>query len=160
MNLELTMKMTGLFVDRKEVARAIAKSKKRPLVRWGALTRIIARQSIRKRKKSAAAGKPPSSHSPEPNLRTIYFAWDMDTETVPVGPVLLDGRTDPPLPEVIQKGGPVASRRKVRGRYITKKVRRYVKPHPFMGPALEESARKAPNLFEDSIVSPEHATSV
>jgi len=147
---KLTAGLKGKFVDRKAIQRAIAKSKKRPLVRWGALTRKIARQSIRKRKKSASPGKPPSSHSSEPNLRTIFFAWDFETETVPVGPIVTGSRITPKLPGVIQEGGVTRTRIGLR-RGKSRVVETKVKPHPFMGPAMEKSQATAPDLFKDSI---------
>lgn len=148
-SLQLTMKVVDLFVDRPAVRQAVEKARKKNLIRWGALTRKIARNSLRRRKKSAQPGNPPHTHSPAPNLKTIYYAFDTQTKTVVVGPVLLGSNAGSPLPEKIQKGGVVIQRVGTRRKPKLRRTR--MRAFPFMGPAMEKSADTAPDLFRDSI---------
>ncbi|HOM77081.1 MAG TPA: hypothetical protein PLE88_11240, partial [Anaerohalosphaeraceae bacterium] len=57
------MKITHLFFDSPKVIRAVDKSTRKVLSRFGAFVRRTAKQSIRKRKKSSTPGTPPSSHT-------------------------------------------------------------------------------------------------
>jgi hypothetical protein len=68
------------------VDRAIA----RQLSRFGAFVRQRSRSSIRKRKKVSDAGKPPTDRTGP--LKLIYFAYDRDSETVTIGPILFPAK--------------------------------------------------------------------
>jgi len=53
----------GMFFDRKAVTSAVDRTERRVLSRFGAFVRRGAKSSIRKRKRAAEAGMPPSSHT-------------------------------------------------------------------------------------------------
>lgn len=75
------------FFDRVEVIKLLDRKKHKALRLNGGRIRKIARRSIRKRKRSAEPGSPPSSHSGRLR-RGIYFSYDEATDSVVVGPEL------------------------------------------------------------------------
>jgi len=84
---------------------------------------------------SAEPGKPPRNRSGL--LRdNILFAYDPDSESVVVGPALLNGGSD--APETLEFGG-----RNDRGAFV--------QPRPFMQPALTDAVGKYPSVFKDSM---------
>lgn len=138
-NSFIDIKFSG-FIDRKGVSSKFSREMFKPLVRAGALVRTIARRSIRKRKKSARPGQPPSSHTGMLK-RFIFFSADREREEVVVGPMKLSSvesrNQNPPAPAAIEFGATVQQR----GRQ-----RRY-KGNPFMGPAQDKALEKFPTLF-------------
>lgn len=155
--LEFGWQVSQYFVDKPAVNRAIERSIKRPLVRAGAYIRRAARQSMKRRKRPSTPGMPPHWHSPEPNLRTVWFAWDPFKDTVVVGPVLFRRAKDggghvPPLHE---KGGVKIIRRKAYwfggSRFKKQKIPIRYPKRPFMVPALRREAPKFPGLWENSV---------
>lgn len=138
----------------------------------GGNVRLIARRSLRKRKKASAPGEPPSSH--EGSLRErIFFIWDPQTQSVTIGPerfnhIYFDGDGKPlngAVPGVLEEGGEIQrlefqrsdgswtradfrSRRRWAGR-----PRRFVNlsiaARPFMVPALETSKGRYADLWAE-----------
>lgn len=168
MQLIFKAEIKDLFFDRANVRRAVDRAKKRPLIKGGAFIRRAARSSLKKvrrpkkgfskNEKTAArqrarvsdpspAGQPPKSRSSEPNLRTIFFVWDRQSESVVVGPVVLPSRsTDRTAPDLQEHGGRGVVRR--RGK---KPIRGTWPRRPFMRPALESVLPKIPELHRNFI---------
>jgi len=158
---QMTMRMTHLFLDRQEVAKAIDKANLRAMSKAGAFIRRRARSSLRRRKRPSMPGQPPSVHSRSSTatLKNILFAYDPGNQTLVVGPVRLD-RNSPlgpqlgsaTVPQVMEFGDTlkitevrVGNRwrsgvRRVRpGQPRRVRAANYA-PRPFMGPALEQEA--------------------
>jgi hypothetical protein len=84
---------------------------------------------------SSEPGKPPRNRTGL--LRDkILFAYDPNSESVVVGPALLNGGNG--APETLEFGG-----RNDRGVFV--------EPRPFMQPALASAVGKYPSVFEDSM---------
>lgn len=140
------------FFDRPKVQRAVDRSTRRLFVRMGGLTRKIARQSIRKRKKPSPAGQPPHSHLGL--LRKfIYFVFESKPRpTMVAGPALLNGRPDPQpvnatVPEALEHGAKL----RVRGRFQRSAKIVDLEPRPYMAPAFNKAKDKLPGLWRDSV---------
>ena len=141
----ITMRIKDLFFDRPAVTGAVNAGKRKALSKAGAFIRTAARTSIRKRKGSAPAGKPPHSH--EGSLRRlILFGYDKASDSVVVGPV---GFEKSIAPSALEYGGRTIVTGKHRGRRETRVVR--IAARPYMGPALEREAPKLPPLWRNSI---------
>lgn len=132
----------GMFFDRKVVTNAVDRAERRVLSRFGAFVRRGARSSIRKRKRVAEAGMPPSSHTGLLK-RNIFFLYEPHHSSVVIGPTLLGTGTH--APRLLEHGGAVTRRRKKR------RVRMTYQPRPFMGPAFEKEEPKLPQMWRDSV---------
>lgn len=134
------------FFDRDRIMGPVDRAERRVLNHAGALTRKIARQSIRKRKRVSQPGQPPSSHAGW--LRKfIYYHYDRAHASVIVGPALLRSRLGYVVPETLEFGGSVHVFRKNR-RLLAK-----FRPRPYMRPALEKVAPKFPGLWQGAVTS-------
>ena len=141
----ITMRIKDMFFDRATVVRATDGAKRKVLSKAGAIIRTAARTSIRKRKASAPAGKPPHSH--EGSLRRlILFGYDRAADSVVVGPV---GFKQSVAPNVLEYGGETVVLSRRGGRLTSRKVK--VAPRPYMAPALEKERPKLPLLWRNSI---------
>ena len=141
----LTMAVKKLVLHRRKDQAAVAAGTRRTLMREGALVRKVMRNSIRRRKASAAPGQPPAAHAPGGSgLKLILYAWDPSTRSVPVGVIPYASREAPALAE---RGGTAVRRDKRTGR---RRLVRYRK-HPFAWPALQAAAPKFPPLWRDAI---------
>jgi hypothetical protein len=166
--LELTFSQTSSFFDRAAVIQAVGKARASALNRAGGMLRLTMRRSIRARKKVSQPGAPPSSHAPEPNLRTILYAFD--GRSVFVGPVKLNGgrrRTDgitlkTTVPNALEQGAPLQiAELELRTGWIRatdralskfpsarrRVVSATIAPRPFAAPALVKVAPKLPSLI-------------
>jgi len=136
-----------MFFSAERIKRAVDKATRDKLKKAGAYVRTAARSSIKDRKGAAKPGRPPSSHTGL--LRHfIFFGYDKQRKTVVVGPMRLNQKIGV-APEALEKGGRsmmLVGRRNKRRR---KAIR--IKPHPFMGPALEKEAPKFPDLWTNSV---------
>ena len=106
----------SLFFDRPAVRNAVDRAQRRVLSRFGAYVRRGARSSIRKRKRPAPPGSPPSDHTGRLK-RNIFFVYEPVKSSVVIGPARLSGSTD--APETLEHGGVVTLKR--RGRRIRKR---------------------------------------
>ncbi len=141
----ITMRIKDMFFDRPAVVRAVDGAKRKVLSKAGAFIRTAARTSIRKRKGSAPAGKPPHSH--EGSLRRlILFGYDRASDSVVVGPVGFKNST---APRVLEYGGPATVTRRRAGRRESRTVK--IASRPYMGPALERERPKLPLLWRNSV---------
>ena len=134
-NFTLSADVKDMFFDRERVLKQIRQEDARRLSKAGAYIRQRAITSMRRRKRSARPGSPPSVHSRDAfaSLRNILFALSSDWESVVIGPrgipsMRLRGASVATVPELMEKGGAA----RVRGRRV-----RYAK-FPFMRPALEK----------------------
>lgn len=132
------LKIKYLFFDSPKVIRAVDKSTRKVLSKFGAFVRRSARQSIRKRKRTSAPGSPPSSHTGLLK-RFIFFGYDPDQKSVVIGPVPLNQRGK--TPSTLEYGGRATVRRK----------QVQISPRPFMGPAMEKEKPKLPGMWKDSV---------
>ena len=139
----INFEITKLFFNKKAVTRKVDRTTRKVLSKFGAFVRRTARSSIRKRKKVAPPGSPPSSHTGLLK-KFIFFGYDPRNESVVIGPAQLSqkGRGGPPgAPQLLEHGG--ASK-------IGKKRVRY-RPRPFMGPAFEKEQPQLPAMWRNSI---------
>ncbi len=132
----------GLFFDRLAVTNAADRAERKVLSKFGAFVRQTARTSIRKRKSISEPGQPPSSHTGLLK-RNIFFVFSSETQSVVIGPILLNQRTD--APRLLEHGDTVVRQRRA------KRVRMKYRPRPFMGPAFEREQQKLPDLWRNSI---------
>ena len=139
-----------MFFDARPVRKAVDRATRAVLSKAGAFVRRSARQLIRRRKRPARPGEPPSSHKGHLR-RLIFFGYEPQQRTVVIGPALLGGRSPygpQTVPEVLEEGGTVTTRDPGRD---GERVRRNYRGNPFMGPAMEQELPNFPDLWRDSV---------
>ncbi len=163
----------GSFFDADRVLRAKDNAERRVLSKFGAYVRRAAKSSIRKRRRAAPPGMPPSSHTGV--LRQfIFFALEPERHTVIVGPaktnqVFFDRHRQPvkgTVPSVLEYGGEVTIleykigsqwyRADLRSRRrLAERATRYrtvsIAARPYMHPAMAKEKPKLPAMWKDSI---------
>lgn len=165
------LRVNRIWFDRRAVIRATVGAERGVLMRFGAFVRRKARGLIHRRKRVSQPGEPPSSHSREPNLRTILFAYQPAEHRVVVGSVFLNGRAGSTIrgivPKTMEHGGDITV---IEHRTETGKWRRgaltRLKPgqatrtrtiriaaRPYMQPALEAELDKFPDLWAGAVRS-------
>lgn len=141
----IDLRIKQLFFDRKVVIDAVDKAKRAVLSKAAAFIRTAAQSSIRKRKRPAPPGSPPSSHTGL--LKKILFGWDRESNSAVVGPVRLN---KPGMaPQALEHGGKSLVVRRRKGRLVRRVVQ--IDARPYMGPALERERPKLPKLWAGSI---------
>ncbi|MDE2100055.1 MAG: hypothetical protein KGL39_22565 [Patescibacteria group bacterium] len=130
--------------------RPVKNQAKRRLVdmfkRFGAFVRQTARQSMKKSKKPAAAGKPPAVHKGLLK-RLLYFWVDTKNPQLLVGPAKINGAVSPNEPEALEKGGWT----RVKDRGTTRRAK--IPAHPFMGPAVAKEKKHLPAIWSRAVRS-------
>ncbi len=128
------LEIKDMFFDRQAVIDQVSADNRRKLSKAGAFIRTRARSKLRRRRKAASAGQPPSVHSRDSrtSLKFILFGLS-DDQSVVIGPVglsghQLQGASATTIPQLMEMGGTATLDGK-RVRYAA---------HPFMGPALAE----------------------
>ena len=122
------------FFNSKKVLSATDKATRKVLSKFGAYVRQTARRSIRKRKKVADPGNPPTNRTGL--LRNfIFFSYDLLHKEVVIGPARFSGKNLGDAPENLEYG------------------KRGYKARPFMHPAAEKEQTKLPVLWRDSIAN-------
>lgn len=171
--MQITYAVKDWFLDRAAVAAKIGKARQRAMLKGGSYTRRKARDLLRRGKKAAQPGRPPHVHGPEPNLKTIFFAYDPARDQVIVGPVVLNSskaRGGKTVPQIQEFGGvadimewstdggqtwqnqdQIVQARNRGKRAITRRRLANVAPHPFMQPAWEAAWPQIPEQFRDLI---------
>jgi hypothetical protein len=93
------------FFDQQKVKDAIQAQRRAAMANMGAFIRKVARQSMRRRKKSSAPGQPPSAHAGQ--LRDLlFFSYDENSDTTVIGPVKFAGKSgDANVPGLMEFGG-------------------------------------------------------
>lgn len=127
------------FFDSPKVLREVKREKRRMLSKMGAFTRATARRSMRKRKKPASAGEPPSVHEGS-YKRLTFFAWDPVRESVVVGAIPF--KSSSMMPELTEHGGDTTQKTD-RGL-----IHRNYKPHPAMRLAMNKELPKFASMFK------------
>ena len=133
-----------LFFDRQAVISRVDPATRRVLSRFGAFVRRTAKGSIRKRKRAAPPGSPPSSHTGLLK-KFIFFGYDPDRRSVVIGPERLNQRGRGEAPSLLEYGGQTTL---VRG---GKRERATYRARPYMGPAFEKEQPKLPAMWRDSV---------
>jgi hypothetical protein len=136
------------FFDRPKVQRTVDKKKRSALSKFGAFVRRRAKSSIRKRKKSADPGMPPSSHiGTLKNL--LFFAYDERTKSVVIGPAPIGAKAI--VPGALERGGKSVIVRRIKSAKGGERLRVlkpiHVRKHPYMAPALAAERPKFAGLF-------------
>ncbi len=134
------MKVNRLFFDSPKVLKAVDKTTRRVLSRFGAFVRRRARGSIRKRKKTSAPGRPPTSQTGTLK-RFIFFSYEPNRKSVVIGPMRLTGPDRGEAPSALEYGGTAT----------VDKTKVTIRPRPFMGPAFEKEKPKLPRMWKDSV---------
>ena len=118
--MKVMVSMKDFFFDRDAVRSKLTKKRHAALLNAGALTRKVAKNSLRRRKKRSSPGQTPSVHTRDQNvtLKNVQFAFDPNSEETIVGPVgLVDHITgEGAVPGILERGAmvsePNARRRK------------------------------------------------
>ncbi len=126
----------------------------RTLMKGGAIVRGIMRRRIRFRKnKRSSPGQSPFAHvsSSSFGLRTIFYAYDPNTRSVAIGPIV--GNDNSGAPHALEFGGRAMVRlnRRQRRKLGRKRIRAFYRPRPFSLPSLETFSSKYPNIWKDTI---------
>jgi len=100
----IAMKPGRFFFDSREVIDRVDRATRGVFSKFGAYVRTAARRSIRKRRKSSAPGRPPSSHTGLLK-RFIFFSYDSGARSVVIGPERLSGRNRGEAPGILEYGG-------------------------------------------------------
>ena len=132
------------FFDRKVVIAKVDAAARRVLSRFGAFVRRSARSSIRKRRRSAPPGSPPSSHTGLLK-KFIFFGYDTQRKSVVIGPSRLNRKGRGEAPQLLEYGGTATLVRRGRKKRTTYKAR------PYMGPAFEKEKPQLPAMWRGSV---------
>ena len=133
-----------MFFDRQAVISKVDAATRRVLSKFGAFVRRSAKSSIRKRKKAAPPGQPPSSHTGLLK-KFIFFGYDADRRSVVIGPTRLNQKGRGEAPPLLEYGGKATLVRRGKKKYVTYQAR------PYMGPAFEKEKPQLPAMWRGSI---------
>jgi len=133
-----------MFFDRQAVISKVDAATRRVLSRFGAFVRRSAKSSIRKRKKPAPPGQPPSSHTGLLK-KFIFFGYDADRRSVVIGPTRLNQKGRGEAPPLLEYGGKATLVRRGKKKHVTYQAR------PYMGPAFEKEKPQLPAMWRGSI---------
>lgn len=134
----------AVFFDRQAVISKVDAASRKVLSKFGALVRRSAKSSIRKRKKPAPPGSPPSSHTGLLK-KFIFFGYDTDARSVVIGPTRLNQKGRGEAPPLLEYGGKTTLKRRGKRKRTTYKAR------PYMGPAFEKEKPQLPAMWRDSV---------
>ena len=133
-----------MFFDRQAVVSKVDAATRRVLSRFGAFVRRSAKSSIRKRKKAAPPGQPPSSHTGLLK-KFIFFGYDADRRSVVIGPTRLNQKGRGEAPPLLEYGGKATLVRRGKKKRVTYQAR------PYMGPAFEKEKPQLPAMWRGSV---------
>jgi len=133
-----------LFFDRQAVISKVDAATRRVLSKFGAFVRRSAKSSIRKRKKAAPPGQPPSSHTGLLK-KFIFFGYDAARQSVVIGPTRLNQKGRGEAPPLLEYGGKTTLKRGGKKRRVTYQAR------PYMGPAFEKEKPQLPAMWRGSV---------
>ena len=133
-----------LFFDSPKVVRAVDRTTRRVLSKFGAFVRRTARSSIRKRKRISEPGSPPSSHSGLLK-KFIFFGYDPAKRSVVIGPTRLNQKGRGEAPPLLEYGGKATLVRRGKKKRVTYQAR------PYMGPAFEKEKPQLPAMWRGSV---------
>jgi hypothetical protein len=139
----IDIKVTQFF-DKASVNNAVEKPQADILSKAGAFIRQRAYTSIRRRKKTASPGSPPSSHT-DLLRKLIFFGYDSATKSVVIGPKLFKTpKGSLTAPQALEFGGTTLNNKGQSATY---------RAFPFMAPALAAEQDKFKDLFLGAIKS-------
>lgn len=95
------------FFDQDLVNRAVERGFRRQMMRWGSLSRGIARRSMRRTKSASRPGEPPRSHKGYLK-KFLFFSYSARDKSVVVGPTPLPGQSRGRVPPLLEEGGTTA----------------------------------------------------
>jgi hypothetical protein len=133
-----------MFFDRQAVISKVDAATRRVLSKFGAFVRRSAKSSIRKRKKPAPPGQPPSSHTGLLK-KFIFFGYDAARQSVVIGPTRLNQKGRGEAPPLLEYGGKATLVRRGKKKHVTYQAR------PYMGPAFEKEKPQLPAMWRGSI---------
>jgi len=133
-----------MFFDRQAVISKVDAATRRVLSRFGAFVRRSAKSSIRKRKKAAPPGQPPSSHTGLLK-KFIFFGYDAARQSVVIGPTRLNQKGRGEAPPLLEYGGKATLVRRGKKKRVTYQAR------PYMGPAFEKEKPQLPAMWRGSV---------
>ena len=133
-----------MFFDRQAVISKVDAATRRVLSKFGAFVRRSAKSSIRKRKKPAPPGQPPSSHTGLLK-KFIFFGYDAARQSVVIGPTRLNQKGRGEAPPLLEYGGKTTLVRRGKKKRVTYQAR------PYMGPAFEKEKPQLPAMWRGSI---------
>jgi len=133
-----------MFFDRQAVISKVDAATRRVLSKFGAFVRRSAKSSIRKRKKAAPPGQPPSSHTGLLK-KFIFFGYDADRRSVVIGPTRLNQKGRGEAPPLLEYGGKATLVRRGKKKRVTYQAR------PYMGPAFEKEKPQLPAMWRGSV---------
>lgn len=133
-----------MFFDRQAVISKVDAATRRVLSKFGAFVRRSAKSSIRKRKKPAPPGQPPSSHTGLLK-KFIFFGYDAARQSVVIGPTRLNQKGRGEAPPLLEYGGKTTLKRGGKKRRVTYQAR------PYMGPAFEKEKPQLPAMWRGSV---------
>ncbi len=129
-----------MFFDQAKVKRKVDAASRKVLSKFGAYVRKTSKQSIKKRKGTSKPGKPPFSHVGTLK-RFIFFGYDVNKQSVVIGPVIFPGKSGKALP-ALEYGGKSDT-------FLGTTI--HVEARPFMGPAFKQNLALVPTLWAESI---------
>ena len=135
---KFNFRVKNMFFDRIKVHRHLDTRSRKVLSRFGAYVRQTAKSSIKRRKGTSAPGNPPFSHVGTLK-RHIYFAFDSQSRSVVIGPVIFPGKSGKALPALEYGGKSVRND----GQRIN------IQARPFMGPAFSNELKQLPNIWAE-----------
>jgi hypothetical protein len=133
-----------MFFDRQAVISKVDAATRRVLSKFGAFVRRSAKSSIRKRKKPAPPGQPPSSHTGLLK-KFIFFGYDAARQSVVIGPTRLNQKGRGEAPPLLEYGGKATLVRRGKKKRVTYQAR------PYMGPAFEKEKPQLPAMWRGSV---------
>lgn len=155
---------------RSAVIRRMDIATRRVLSKFGAFVRTRARGSMRRRNSYSQPGEPPHAHIGHLK-HFLEFGYDPNRRSVVIGPEgWPDRETDKTVPELMEYGGTVhtrrmrlvrtkEARRDSRGRFKAFKYRQipsgttvHYEPRPFMWPAYEHEEPKLEQMWRNAVI--------
>ena len=151
--MQLTIKESKVVFNRQRLVAVELGAKKTALRKQAGYVRLVARRSIRRRKRPSRPGEPPSAHT-TPGIKTIFFIMDSRFDTAVVGPVKLQTNKSNisykgTAARILEFGGSyviteqqmwngdwIRPRGNLRGDRLTRRRRIKIKKRPYMEPAL------------------------
>lgn len=131
------------FFDSAKVQKQMDAATRRGMNTIGGYTRRVARTSLKVNKDPSEPGRPPHIRSKGSPLRSLLlYGYEHATKSVVIGPAALGAAV---TPAVLEFGGTVKPKRNRRGRPRRPSK---IKPRPYMGPALELTQTKIPDVFD------------
>ena len=156
---------TEWFFDRKAVENRIGKKTATAMRRCAALTRSIARNSMKftsyKSRKYSPPGSPPFYHVRSAKgggaksasgygLRMIQYYFDTNHSTAIIGPLGRSG-SGYSVPETLEKGGMMRPQTRYRNNRRSTGVMYRVAKRPYMAPALDKTRTQYPKQWRNAL---------